>query len=331
MLSDIRHGTLRRTNSAELISELGDEDGGDESEEGPARVQVYRGLRIADRPSDLRTAAAAADPANDGQTRRPRSEAVRTRVRHNSDGNYDDVSLMQETILSTRGGRGDAGTEMSIYQNLIPQPLAKPFASLGANAANNNNNSFSCSNRNAVAGSKLELFKIEPLNKRESASACCSGDGGGGSMKTSGPLPPRPPPTVPRKSVRQQLNFSADRLPSGRQLITSADSHHRPLVTGLPLSSDTSSVDSHNDSGYSTRIAVSEGGPSPALLEPDEEEPLLDPQALYMIPPDLRSGGGKSQRMSGSVELGGAGSRAGICGLLDLGGGIIINPKSSFV
>jgi len=110
-------------------------------------------------------------------------------------------------------------------------------------------------------------------------------------------------------------------------------------VTGLPLSSDTSSVDSHNDSGYSTRIAVSEGGPSPPLLDPEEEEPLLDPHAVYMIPPDLRGGGGgcpplpPQRYQGGSSGAAGGGSRAGYCGsgLLDLGGGIIINPKSSFV
>ena len=337
MLSDIRHGTLRRTNSAELVSELGDEQEDEEDEEsdersGTANVQVYRGLRIADRPSsNQRQAAAGGQPISDGSdaTRRRRGEPVRTRVRHNSDGNYDDVSLMQETILSARGREGG---ENSIYQNLIPQPLAtgrrEDNSSTAKNVNNsNNNNSFSCANRNAsLAGSRLELFKIEPLNKRESETVIQA-------------LPP-----VPRKSVRQQLNFSADMPLSARGGSTAAttkDVHHHRLVTGLPLSSDTSSVDSHNDSGYSTRIAVSEGGPSPPLLDPEEEEPLLDPHALYMIPPDLRGGGcppRPPQRCPGgggsnSSAPGGGGSRVGYCGsgLLDLGGGIIINPKSSFV
>jgi hypothetical protein len=368
MLSDIRHGTLRRTNSAELVSELGDEQEDEEDDEsdersGTANVQVYRGLRIADRPSsNQRQAAAGGQPISDGSdaTRRRRAEPVRTRVRHNSDGNYDDVSLMQETILSARGREGG---ENSIYQNLIPQPLAtgrrednnSSSNAKNVNNNNNNNNSFSCANRNAsLAGSRLELFKIEPLNKRESDTVIQA-------------LPP-----VPRKSVRQQLNFSAEMPLSARGGSTAAttkDVHHHRLVTGLPLSSDTSSVDSHNDSGYSTRIAVSEGGPSPPLLDPEEEEPLLDPHALYMIPPDLRGGGcpprppqrcqgggngsnssapgggGGGSRVgycgSGLLDLGGGsnssapggGSRVGYCGsgLLDLGGGIIINPKSSFV
>jgi hypothetical protein len=236
-------------------------------------------------------------------------------VRHNSDGNYDDVSLMQETILSTRGRDGE---ETNIYQNLIPQPLGQ-LSKPANNNFSNNNNSFSCTNRNAVSG-KLELFKIEPLNKRESEATCCLNTTNG---SVSGPS--RPP--VSRKTARQQLNFSSE--PSTQQ---------RLMTTGLPLSSDTSSVDSHNDSGYSTRIAVSEGGPSPALLEPgdEEQEPLLDPQALYMIPPDLRGGPpGKPQRWGagfvGAGGHGGPGSRTGICGLMDMGGGIVINPKSSFV
>ena len=333
MLSDIRHGTLRRTNSAELISELGDEeeeeDAESEDRDGVApRVQVYRGLRIADRPSDQRTTAGRSSADPDGQARRSRPEAVRMRVRHNSDGNYDDVSLMQETILSARGR--DDGGEANIYQNLIPRgKLGDTFNNNAKNVNNNNHNSFSCSNRNAVPG-KLELFKIEPLNKREADSAgCCAS----GHVSAAGL-----PPPVPRKSVRQQLNFSAEPLTNtaGRSNTTTASDSHR-LVTGLPLSSsDTSSVDSHNDSGYSTRIAVSEGGPSPALPEEEEEEPLLDPHALYMIPPDLR---GSSQAArppryrgsSGNSGPSGAGSRVGYCGLVDLGGGVVINPKSSFV
>ena len=62
---------------------------------------MYRGLRIADRPvgsvpSSGTEAAADASTAEASQETSP----VRTRVRHNSEGNYDDVSIMQETILN---------------------------------------------------------------------------------------------------------------------------------------------------------------------------------------------------------------------------------------
>merc|ERR1712241_777137 len=59
--------------------------------------QVYRGLRISDRPNTSL-----------------QSPPVRTRVRHNSEGNYDDVSLMQETILTSCEDDSDR-----VYQNLM--------------------------------------------------------------------------------------------------------------------------------------------------------------------------------------------------------------------
>merc|ERR1711884_918875 len=51
--------------------------------------------------------------------------------------------------------------------------------------------------------------------------------------------------------------------------------------------SDTGSLDSHNDSGYSTRLGVSDAA-SPSLSTTDSE-PVLDPQAIYMIPADWDS------------------------------------------
>ena len=50
---------------------------------------------------------------------------------------------------------------------------------------------------------------------------------------------------------------------------------------------DTGSLDSHNDSGYSTRLGVSDAA-SPSLSTTDSE-PVLDPQAIYMIPADWDS------------------------------------------
>ena len=69
--------------SAELVSELGDSEGEVE----------YRGLRIHSQPR----AGGEGGPVGGGGG--GGGAPTRTRVRHNSDGNYDDVSLMQETIL----------------------------------------------------------------------------------------------------------------------------------------------------------------------------------------------------------------------------------------
>ena len=74
--------------SAELVSELGDSE---------AEVE-YRGLRIHSQPRGgvvQGGVQGGGGQGGGGQGGAP----TRTRVRHNSDGNYDDVSLMQETIL----------------------------------------------------------------------------------------------------------------------------------------------------------------------------------------------------------------------------------------
>ena len=101
--------------SAELVSELGDSEGEVE----------YRGLRINSQPrggAGGEGGAGVGGAGGGGGGGAP----TRTRVRHNSDGNYDDVSLMQETILRERGEEEDGkeeeeGREVGedrVYQNL---------------------------------------------------------------------------------------------------------------------------------------------------------------------------------------------------------------------
>merc|ERR1719189_629861 len=138
VISEMKNGTLRRTHSAELVSEL-------EEEEGSA--QVYRGLRISDRPNTSL-----------------QSPPVRTRVRHNSEGNYDDVSLMQETILTSSEADSDR-----VYQNLmfhkdltqfrnearvrVPLPRSDVSELICTNSSsNNNNNNISNNNRKQLEG-----------------------------------------------------------------------------------------------------------------------------------------------------------------------------------
>ena len=239
MISDLKNGTLRRSNSAELISELGesDLDSAQGSTKQQDRVQVYRGLRISDKPLEVNNNNNnnninnnknnnMLSPTEEGCVKR--EERIRPRIRHNSDGNYDDINIMQETIFSVQSEMKTNPPEDNIYENLMPL--------------------YSTETHQPINKEKTVL-KSPPLYPK------------------SPPMFTKNPPLFPKKSARQ-LNFST----------SSSDKLIRP-----PLSSDTSSIDSHNDSGYSTRIAVSEGS-SPPLGDP---EPLLDPQALYMIPPDL--------------------------------------------
>ena len=207
VISEMKNGTLRRTHSAELVSEL-------EEEEGSA--QVYRGLRISDRPNTSL-----------------QSPPVRTRVRHNSEGNYDDVSLMQETILTSSEADSDR-----VYQNLmfhkdltqfrnearvrVPLPRSDVSELICTNSSNNNNN-ISNNNNN-------------------------------------------------RKQLERMTESSSCSLTS---------------LQSTTMVGDTGSLDSHNDSGYSTRLGVSDAA-SPSLSTTDSE-PVLDPQAIYMIPADWDS------------------------------------------
>ena len=74
-----------------------------------------------------------------------------------------------------------------------------------------------------------------------------------------------------------------------KQLETMTESSSCSLASlqSTTMVGDTGSLDSHNDSGYSTRLGVSDAA-SPSLSTTDSE-PVLDPQAIYMIPPDWDS------------------------------------------
>ena len=302
LLSDLKNGTLRRSNSAELISEVGDSDL-DAPFDSPRRrregdslnvpvanrsdqVQMYRGLRISDRPSEnLNNNIIINNNNNNNNVVKQQQQQQHRRVRHNSDGNYDDINLMQETILSAAARTN---------RDISPRKDVQKDAYAPKDAHNGHD---------SIYENLMPLYSTD--TRRLST------------PKTAGTAPP---PVYPRKAARQ-LNFAETKI--------------RP-----PLSSDTSSIDSHNDSGYSTRIAVSEG-PSPPLID---GEPLLDPQALYMIPPDMVRAAADSGFMkensvftnnnSGFIKA----SDSGFINYEDSPGGVdlrlnqvVINPKSSFV
>ena len=289
---EAQHGTLRRAHSAELVSEIGEEDEQGEpvcfillflnklrdifcnnnflqvcDEES---FHVYHGLTIGNKP---RLGGGA-----DGGRARLKSPPTRTRVRHNSDGNYDDVSLMQETILSAQGG-SEGGSDNRLYQNLgfHQQGLEPGLAS---------------------------RWSTEPrLRVPLSGTAAVELVGRGGELE---PLAGRGGELEPEQRLAELLcgntsprqECSTDSGGSGSCSLASLQSCEpgqcagRPGLVGLPLTSDTGSLDSHNDSGYSTRLGVSDGA-SPSLSASSSRQsaaagrpssPLLDPQAIYMIP-----------------------------------------------
>ena len=136
---------------------------------------------------------------------------VRTRVRHNSEGNYDDVSILQETILNDNNND-------RVYQNLMFHK-------------------------------DLTQFKNE--------------------ARVRVPLP---------SHVHQDTDSSSCSMASLQLAGHVSGGGH----AGTCVTSDTGSLDSHNDSGYSTRLGISD--PASPSLSVTDSEPLLDPQAIYMIP-----------------------------------------------
>lgn len=204
VISEVRNGgTLRRAHSAE-----------DLASEASETCHVYRGLRISDRPNGGQHEATSPDEASPEAAGTP----VRTRVRHNSEGNYDDVSIMQETILNENNHSEADQEDDRVYQNLMFHRDLTTFKN----------------------EARVRMPLPIPLTSTNDTDSSCS--------LTSLHLRPGP--------------------------VTSHATCHV---------SDTGSLDSHNDSGYSTRLGISDPA-SPSLSSITDSEPLLDPQAIYMIP-----------------------------------------------
>ena len=221
VISEVRNGgTLRRAHSAE-----------DLASEASETCHMYRGLRISDRPHGGQSEVREASPEAAGTP-------VRTRVRHNSEGNYDDVSIMQETILNEDNNPGGEGDNDRVYQNLMFHR-------------------------------DMTTFKNEARVRR-----------------------PLPMPLTSTNDTDSSCSLTSLHLRPGP--VTS--SHVTCHV------SDTGSLDSHNDSGYSTRLGISDPA-SPSLSSVTDCEPLLDPQAIYMIPQHWQQDKCHNSSFSGAAEI----------------------------
>jgi len=269
MVSELRHtGTLRRSHSAELVSELGDSEGEVE----------YRGLRINSQPrggAGGEGGAGVGGAGGGGGGGAP----TRTRVRHNSDGNYDDVSLMQETILRERGEEEDGkeeeeGREVGedrVYQNLaFHRREENPEQRLAA----------------LISPSQLPRLQRPREAAASPGSSLASLNSVGLPKAQWDPVGPSGTQWDSVGPNRAQWDQDSVGLPTPRP--SPRPSAH---ACALPQTSDCGSLDSHNDSGYSTRLGVSDGA-SPSLSGSigTDPEPILDPQAIYMIPQEWRRG-----------------------------------------
>jgi len=340
VISEIKNGTLRRAHSAELISELGESEMDDISVNDPLgrgedNYHIYHGLRIGNQPKG----------SNLPSSPDLQSAPIRTRVRHNSEGNYDDVSLMQETILNARAETQNCNDDSDrVYQNLIfhqnnledrnrfknearvrvPLPNGTPIEYLDSEIerrgtslksqdsrpeqrlANLISENLPAKSSSGMNQDKNQNFTHVSLSKHKITND-----------SDSSPLPDPlasdhlviSAPNKPRASHYEHLtNMSTgNRFYQGENNDTTSStssmaslnslglpvarfesvsqSSARPNLVGIPMTSDTGSLDSHNDSGYSTRLGISDGAsPSLSGSTVTDSEPLLDPQAIYMIP-----------------------------------------------
>ena len=278
----MRNGTLRRTNSDEHLTDIDTTNvgGGRHNETGLPSLSSMAGNSgefYGDKYDPFSAAGGvnaswkenggrpraiyAADGGNNLLEPLNRREPVKSRrIRHNSEGNYDDVNFVTEALFTATPTVAKLSSEENIYENLLPLYSASEMN-------NNNHNSAGVTKNLSAENSKFALKKMHS-------------NGGVSTPKKSG--------------GSRHLNIG--------------------IITP-PLSSDTSSLDSHNDSGYSTRMGVSDG-PSPLMCD---TEPMLDPKAVFMIPKDVVAN-------SPFVKAMNTGNSAGINS-----DDVMINKKSSFV
>lgn len=266
--SEIRNGTLRRSNSLELMTDICDDVLSDHNEaeiQKPSEenCKIIHGLRISNKPL----------------TQKPKDGVSKPRVRHNSEGNYDDVSVMQETMLQAAGQSGIHDTD-NVYENVTFFNGTVKFQGNGkydesiktGHHFNNAKDKISSPPlRKAANHSPLEvsICSQQSIPYYEHISSMTTG----------------------LQSYRSE-NLDEDSHCSlgsvnlvGLPLASTESSSHS--IVGLPVTSECGSVDSHNDSGYSTRLGISEGpSSSPELTD---SEPVLDPAAIQMVPSDWES------------------------------------------
>jgi len=266
--SEIRNGTLRRSNSLELMTDICDDVLSDDNEQAVQKpseenCKIVHGLRISNKPL----------------TQKPIDGVNRPRVRHNSEGNYDDVSVMQETMLQAAGQSGINDTD-NVYENVTFFNGTMEFQ---GNVKDDKSIKMDCHINNTK-----DKISSPPLRKAANHSplevSICSQQSipyyEHISSMTTGLQSYR------SENLDEDSHCSLGSVNLVGLPLTSIESSSRSVV-GLQMNSECGSVDSHNDSGYSTRLGISEGpSSSPELTD---SEPVLDPAAIQMVPSDWES------------------------------------------
>ena len=198
----------------------------------------------------------------------PRS-ATSDQSQNNHNNNHDIPMLQSNRMSSQRNGlirpipMCYSSENLPSHPNLIQGEPNKPPT--GYQPASDNQNYHFPSQMNPIRRftTEADIHHATPMMLESPSS---SGPGTGSSL---------PPYRAPPHPIPAHLYHPRDRLPRPGPLLPPVDEDeyvpidekdqdfHRQLLN-LPLQSDVGSHDSHNDSGYSTRLGAS-AGPSPSL------------------------------------------------------------------
>ena len=206
--SEIRNGALRRSSSVEQVDETSTR------------------LVVGDTPQQL----------------------TNTRVRRNSEGNYDEIGLVRDSLVHASQAQENIYENINFAEARAPPPPLPQRANIVYNRQHQLEANYNLQNANVMyerprlpaeshvpSELKKNMFERERTDPTYEHLAFCSSQAS----------------TESRNKAEQQLHAS-----------------------------DCGSLDSHNDSGYSTRLGASSAPTSPSL----SSSPMLDPAAILHAP-----------------------------------------------
>ena len=221
--SEIRNGALRRSSSVEQVEEW-----------------TSSKLVVGDQPQ--------------------MSTSGSSRVRRNSEGNYDEIGLVQDSLVHASQGAAVQQQQENIYENInfaeARAPRAQPpplpqRANMVCDRQQLQQVDAKCIGQNVM---------YDRQRAQNMGSYCSDAKGG---------------------RMYEHLAFCSSQTSSSATESRNADhQQHHHDHDQQHHTSDCGSLDSHNDSGYSTRLGASSAPTSPSL----SSSPILDPAAILHAP-----------------------------------------------
>ena len=174
------------------------------------------------------------------------------RVRRNSEGNYDEIGLVQDSLVHASQGAAVQQQQENIYENINFAEACAPRAQPPPLPQRAN---MVCDRQQLqqVAAKCIGQNVMYDRQRGQNVGSYCSAAKG--------------------ERMYEHLAFCSSQTSS--RATESRNGDHQQQHT-----SDCGSLDSHNDSGYSTRLGASSAPTSPSL----SSSPILDPAAILLAP-----------------------------------------------